>query len=407
MEYVPVNFTEEEERIATCNVGQIIDEINAEEDIKFAAITAGHFCWSKLHVLYKLPSWRKYGDVFSTYTGALNERICEILKYIATENSMRMYDLTLFLLYTEICEFLDNCMDEDELEQEQTVSDKARLLIEIIGSTGMFGKKDIYAEFNALCIKRELAEGNLTDGFCLHYMNRLIKDGFIKPEKLRLPFNNQFTVYTLTDRGKDEYCRAYGKPPVEPLYAPYKRENDNLIHALGIWELEQILNKSREFFFVSCKRKDTTIPLLNGTSYIPDAITKGRLSGRQEPRIMVFEYELDKHTTKGLKDKLNHAVKAVRQLEPDERFRCINIVTNNYENAGKMRMEVDEWISDYGSISLMDIRLRITTLVCLRDAVNRNGLINNDKNWIFIYNFSKGVKYTKNKPLVTFNQTKG
>lgn len=279
---------------------------------------------------------------------------------------------------------------------------KQLLLIEIIGSSGKYEKADIYKAFNEWCITRNLADKQLTDGSCLFHMNKLIHDKFIKQEKTAHPLKSQYCVYSLTEKGRQTYTHTFGQPPVEPLFAEIIRAHDNLKHGLGIVELEKLLNESHEYFLVSCDRKDTTIALRDGRTYIPDIIVKGHSSGRQAPFTAYFEYELNTHTQENFEEKMERALQTLWQ---EDCVKCIYIVTNNHENAMDLSKKVDKWVEKRG-ISLMSIRLRITTLVCIREAVQKSIPVNNMGNWIVSYNFQKGAKPKIIKPQITFNQKK-
>ena len=279
---------------------------------------------------------------------------------------------------------------------------KQLLLIEILGSTGKYEKEDIYQTFKERCITRNLADKQLTDGSCLFHMNKLIHDKFIKQEKTAHPLKSQYAVYSLMEKGRQTYTQTFGRAPVKPLFAEIIRAHDNLEHGLGIAELKKLLNQSHEYFLVSDDRKDTTIALRDGRTYIPDIIVKGHSSGRQTPFTAYFEYERDTHTQENFEEKMERALQTLWQ---EDCVKCIYIVTNNHENAIDLSKKVNKWVEKRG-ISLMSIRLRITTLVCIREAVQKSVPVNNMGNWIVSYNFQIGAKPKIIKPQITFNQKK-
>lgn len=424
-----IYLTTEESEIIKNNVNQIIHEVNSSKNVKLAIKTSGYFCYDKVNGLYDIGMFSQYNTMFSKYIGPCDDRIIKILDYVSTENNEKIYTITLLKLYESICQHLDKCEvteQKAEIPPERQLTEMSVLLLEILGDTGMYDKSTIYSEFKRLWKERHITEGDMTDGTPLYWMNRLIEDGYVmqgnylegeiisivsvssenkKDDRLiRHPMESRYYIYALTEKGRAKYEKAFHSKPVEPGYKAIIRTHDNLSHGLGINICEAILKRSVEFYFVSTKRKETTIPLLGGTTYIPDLLVKSLLPGSQVNCIMLFEYELPFHVKSNFKEKLDKALKAVRQLKGCAK--CINIVTNNKESASELREDVDAWVDKIGTLLLENIKLRITSLRCIADAVDRLDPITRDENWLFVYDFNKGPNPRANRPLITFNKKK-
>jgi hypothetical protein len=86
--------------------------------------------------------------------------------------------------------------------------------------------------------------------------------------------------------------------------------------------------------------------------------------------------------------------------------KCVYIVANNRENALGLSRKVDTWVAKRGQMALMSVKVRITTLVCIREAVQKKNPISSSENWIVSYDFQKGVRPKIIKPTISFNQKK-
>lgn len=286
----------------------------------------------------------------------------------------------------------------------KSLPEKQMLLIEILGSTGKYEQAEIYQSFNEACVALDLTDKMLTDGHCLYHMNKLIQAGFVNQEKVAHPLKSQYAVYSLTGKGREIYYQAFGHQPVEPLFWKIIREHDNLEHGLGVITLCDFLRQSSEYYWVSCDRNETTLTLLSGETYIPDVVAKSHAPNRSEPHIAFFEYERNTHTQENFEKKMERSLQALRAEKNS--VKCVYIVANNRENALGLSRKVDTWVAKRGQMALMSVKVRITTLVCIREAVQKKNPISSSENWIVSYDFQKGVRPKIIKPTISFNQKK-
>ena len=378
-------------------VHQSSDEVNTAKSLL-------SLCYQLLVGNGIIPFDASHGSGFDDYlkhseiwdTNAINE----FYDYIMACNTMTVGDL--ITLYKSLFRAVYGAKSALEMISLKGLSEKQLLLIEILGSTGKYEQADIYQTFNDTCLSRNLVDKMPTDGHCLYHMNKLIQGGFIKQEKVAHPLKSQYAVYSLTKKGRAVFQHAFDREPVEPMFMKIIREHDNLEHGLGVRTLYDFLRQSSEFYWVSCDRKETTLTLLSGETYIPDVVAKSHVPNRRELLTTIFEYELNTHTQENFEKKMERFLQAFRAEKNS--VKCIYIVTNNRENALELSRKVDAWVRKRGTMALMSVKVRITTLVCIREMVQKKLPISSPEYWIVSYDFQKGIRPKIIKPTITINQ---
>ena len=262
------------------------------------------------------------------------------------------------------------------------MDDRKWLIVEVIGTHGYCERASIQSEFDKLFLARELGKNKLSDGAFAYILKSLIDSNVLLLDNtVQHPIKSQFAVYYLSDVGKRFYEQQFKKPPIISERDLLVSQHDNLEHAFGIKSLKEILESSGEYTSVCMDRVQNTISMKDGSQYIPDIIAICHPKGRPNAFKVFMEYERDTHHQADFNIKLNKMAKNTRFL---------NIVAPNAAAAKGLAEKVNKWIASRGIQSLRSIKVRITSIKRLMDAVSDGVSINDDKAWYATYNLSSG-----------------
>lgn len=261
---------------------------------------------------------------------------------------------------------------------EGKITPRAWSVIEAIGTTGYFDITEIISKTQEIIKIKHIDGETITDAATKYELKTLCAADIITKEDLNSnPIKPNYSVYSLSEKGKILFTKKFGYPPVLSELQSLVSQHDNIDHGIGIKALKEVLEKSGQFSMVSMDRKENTYTLNDGTKYIPDitAHTIGRMGkGGYD---MYFEYERGTHHQSDFNLKMNKAVK---------KSRFINIVCPNNNTVERVKNEVAKWVESRGNgKTIPNVKVRITTARYL----NQGDKIIQDDNWKIIFDMSK------------------
>jgi hypothetical protein len=259
------------------------------------------------------------------------------------------------------------------------------LILRIMGEMGYYESSDIYSSFLLTMQARGVLHETATQGIPEYALNKLIQKGFVIKEPIENPLKHRFAAYLISPAFVGNFESAFGIKPAPSLLSAYS-DHATLTHYIGVKELEYTLRRSGNYHFVSSKRSDCSIHLLNGLEYIPDVITKFIMNGGGEGTA-IFEYERNTHTQIQFEEKMEKAQLLHHTF--NTKTSQINIITNNTENADAIRNKVQMWIDKAGIERLTHVIIRITTLTRLDFNIRNDRHVNDKKCWRWIFNIGK------------------
>ena len=241
-------------------------------------------------------------------------------------------------------------------------------IINVIGSTGLSRYKDI--EEYIIETYPSLTKANIRV-----VVMSLNKSGVLKRETIKLPISRKSIIYELTELGKRLYKKEFNKNPVASEYSKVIAEHDNGEHGYGIIEFGEYLESTGQYEKVSTYNRSSSIKIvINGEThtYIPDIVCVSP-KGYSE----YIEYERGFHNQVNFNMKCEKMCRASRQL---------SFVTTNKDTCKEIQKQVETWISTKKPHELKPYRLRIGTVLSIKD----------ENAWNVEYNFASSIEPIKN-----------
>lgn len=232
-------------------------------------------------------------------------------------------------------------------------------VMEIIGTMGLARGVEIEKEFSKF---------NSNSGAFRRAHLALTNAGALDKDVVALPLSKNALFLWLTDIGIRMFKAHFEKDPVPSEIVEVRKEHDNIQHGYGIRDLERLLVESKRYKSVCSSNRKNPIDVEWGgqkLQYIPDILCKA------DRWTDYYEYELGTHTDFDFGMKLNKMSRVTKYL---------NIVCPNREVLRVVKKKVDKWIQGRGSASLKNTTVRIGTVVSIQ----------NDSDWIVVYELAKG-----------------
>lgn len=258
----------------------------------------------------------------------------------------------------------------------KNLNDKSMEMLKIVGRTGVSDTDSLKAIIleQAADQKTKIAKSSLS-----YTYNALINNQVLATEIIAHPLKKQFQIFWLTEIGGVIYKDATGEMPVQAHCLQVRKDHDNFEHGYGILSLRDIVEEKGNFKSVSCDRKDNTITLKDGITYMPDVTAVGKFKA-------YFEYELDNHNQSNFNIKLNKMASVTRFL---------NIVVPNRDAIKSITPKIETWIKSRGGLGcLPGYKVRLSSLTAL---ANIKGDINSNTSWTTIFDLGANSKAKEEK----------
>lgn len=218
-------------------------------------------------------------------------------------------------------------------------------IVEVIGTTGYARSNDIYNEIS----KRKDLNYKVSLSTIQEALNSLNGLNILLCEKVRISMHI-FNVYSFKDAGVELFKSRFNKVPVESERDKKIRDHDNLQHGYAITMVyDSLLSPTFNCDSVTMDRKETSIKLPKGKTYIPDIIAV------KDDEKMYIEVELGNTHQNDFNDKCN------KMFEITKNF---YFVTDVASNIGVLQSSIDKWImlEMHGVSNVSGLLVRITTI---------------------------------------------
>ena len=233
---------------------------------------------------------------------------------------------------------------------ELAMNDLKWAVLEVIGRTGYARSNDMLAEIE----KIKNLNYKVSISTILEALKSLGGLNLLLCENVRIS-SLSFNVYSFKGMGIELYKRRFKKDPVESERDKKIRDHDNLQHGYAITHVYELLQSpSFNCSDVTMDRKETSIKLPKGKTYIPDIIADNEDYGK-----MYIEVELGNTHQNDFNDKCS------KMFEVTKNF---YFITDVAQNVGWLQSSIDKWITleMHGLSNVAGLLVRITTLTQLK-----------------------------------------
>ena len=268
-----------------------------------------------------------------------------------------------------------------EKEVMSKINEVGFAILEIMGEKG----SSLGPEITQNVINKE----KLSKGKIDLALGRLVSNNVIEKTPIKLPTGN-ITVYKFTSIGSGIFNLKFGhKPSVVCEADRIITEHGSLQHGYSIKALWKILKDNNIYSNVSMYNRKNAISVdgSKAKSFIPDIVCK--VHGKQE---LHLEYET------GTTPQAAFSAKCAKIVENERRIDFVVAGVNQIEKFAIPR--VNEWVKERikkkGKDSLTNIKVRITTIVKIR---NEQSDLSIDADWNVVYDFNKSIEPQWNKEL--------
>jgi hypothetical protein len=224
-------------------------------------------------------------------------------------------------------------------------------IVRVIGKDGLSESKDI---------KKVILKEKGTESAFNTALTKLRSMQIIDQERINTGWR-WFNSYELSDTGKRIYLEKYKENPVECEKQILKKEHTTALHGYCIKDAAYILQAVFQYDEACTKRRQNTIKLPSGVSYIPDIVAKKKKGALVD----YFEVELGHHTQKDFNDKCDK----MRAVTSNLYFIVPDADTMN----NKLAKQIGQWVLEKGGKDkLKGITIYLTTLTKLNEGKFEN-----------------------------------
>lgn len=160
-------------------------------------------------------------------------------------------------------------------------------LIKIIGMYGISRNIDIQYLYE----ENPDIKGNLGKGTDNSVLRTIAEKGLVSIEQLKIA-GIVYNVYEFTEAGAEVYEILYGEKPVESQKSKVTKQHDNPIHGFLITDTARKLKENYNVSFLTTERKDVSVKVNGGETYIPDIVADITIEKNKRPERCYFEVEL-------------------------------------------------------------------------------------------------------------------
>ncbi len=216
-----------------------------------------------------------------------------------------------------------------------------------IGEKGLSEAKDI---------KKMVAGKDITESAINTALSQLRKMNIVTQERINTGWR-WFHAYELSEIGKRIYLEKYKNNPVECEKQILKKQHTSALHGYCIKDTSVILKAIFGYDETITDRRENSIKLYNGETYIPDIIAKKK----EGVLVDYFEVELGHHTQADFNKKCDKMLMVTKNL---------HFVVPDAETMNKvLARQIGQWVLDKGGKEkLKGTTIYLTTLKKLNDG---------------------------------------
>ena len=175
-------------------------------------------------------------------------------------------------------------------DRENIVSNLVPSEKEFIKIIGMYGiSRNIDIQY--LYEENPDIKGNLGKGTDNSVLRTIAEKGLVSIEQLKIA-GIVYNVYEFTEAGAEVYEILYGEKPVESQKSKVTKQHDNPIHGFLITDTARKLKENYNVSFLTTERKDVSVKVNGGETYIPDIVADITIEKNRRPERCYFEVEL-------------------------------------------------------------------------------------------------------------------